>query len=111
MLRPDLNEISDIALPERYTVIKNTDDMLSDWVALLNAVFGGYTINRVRDQVDSPRWSPDRVKLVQQDGTLIALSVAWHEEALWPKSGHVIWVAVLPKHQGKGLGSYLSAKR
>jgi mycothiol synthase len=107
MLRPDLDEISVMTLSLGYFETKNTDDMIPDWLALLNTVFGGYTIDKVSYFVDSPHWCSDRVKLIQKDGSLVALSVAWQEVPLWPKSGNVLWVAVLPKHQKRGLGLYL----
>lgn len=107
MLRPDLDDIAPFILPKGYSILQNTDSLLPGWIALLDKVFGGYTVNRVRYQTDSPNWSPDRVKLIQNSSTIVALSVAWYEEELWPKSGHVIWVAVLPRHQGKNLGRYV----
>lgn len=107
MLRPDLVEIPDMALSNGYSVAINTDDMLSDWVELLDKVFGDYAIDRVRYFVDSPQWNSNRVKLIQRGEMLVALSVAWHELPLWPRSGHVLWAAVLPEHQRQGIGSYL----
>ncbi len=110
MLRPDLDDISVMALSPGYFETENTDDMISDWVALLDTVFGGYTIDRVGYFVNSLHWRSDRVKLIQKDGRLVAQSVTWHEVSLWPRSGHVLWVAVLPEHQRKGIGSYLLNK-
>ena len=46
MLRPDLEKIPDMPLFPGYFETVNTDDMLSDWVALLNKVFGSYAISR-----------------------------------------------------------------
>lgn len=107
MLRPDLDNIPDMTLSNGYSVVINTDDMLPDWVELLDKVFAGYTIDRIRYFLDSQQWHSNRVKLIQKDGSLVALSVAWYEVTLWPRSGHVLWVAVLPEHQRKGIGSYL----
>ena len=68
---------------------------------------GGYTIDKVRPQVESGRWNVDRVKLVAREKQLVALSMAWHEPSLWPHSGFVVWVAVLPEHRNRRLGTFV----
>ena len=99
--RPDLARIPELILPDGYAECPNPDDLLPAWVGLLNTVFGDYTIDRVRPQLDSDRWDADRVKLVTRTDELVALSMAWHEPALWPYSGFVFWVAVAEAHRGQ----------
>ena len=105
--RPTLTDIPALELPAGYIEQPNSDALLESWVGLLNAVFGGYTIDQVRPQIESPRWDPGRVKLVAKDDKLVALSMAWHEPELWPQSGFVFWVAVSEPHHGRGLGSFV----
>jgi len=109
LLRPSLKNIPELKLPEGYVEVPNSDSLLSEWVSLLDTIFpaGGYTIDRVRPQVESSKWNVDRVKLVAREKQLVALSLAWHEPALWPHSGFVFWVAVLPEHQNRGLGTFV----
>ena len=108
--RPTLTDIPELELPAGYIEQPNSDALLNSWVGLLNAVFGGYTIDQVRPQLDSPLWNPDRVKLVSKDDKLVALSMAWHEPELWPQSGFVFWVAVSEPHHGRGLGSFVLSR-
>jgi mycothiol synthase len=56
--------------------------------------------------VESSMWDVGRVKLVAREEQIVALSMAWHEPALWPFSGFVYWVAVLPEHRNRGLGTF-----
>jgi mycothiol synthase len=109
LLRPDLKNIPELKLPEGYVEVPNSDSLLSEWVSLLDTVFpaGGYTIGRVRAQTESLKWNVDRVKLVARENRIVALSMAWHEPELWPHSGFVYWVAVLPQHRNRGLGTFV----
>ena len=109
LLRPDLRNIPELKLPEGYVELSNCDLLLSEWVSLLDTVFpaGGYTLDRVRPLVESGIWNVDRVKLVAREEQIVALSMAWHEPALWPFSGFVYWVAVLPEHRNLGLGTFV----
>ncbi len=109
LLRPDLKNIPELKLPEGYMELPNSDLLLSEWVSLLDTVFpaGGYTLGRVRPLVESGMWNVDRVKLVAREEQIVALSMAWHESALWPFSGFVYWVAVLPEHRNLGLGTFV----
>ena len=109
LLRPDLRNIPELKLPDGYMELPNSDLLLSKWVSLLDTVFpaGGYTLDRVRPLVESGIWNVDRVKLVAREEQIVALSMAWHEPALWPFSGFVYWVAVLPGHRNSGLGTFV----
>lgn len=109
LLRPDLKNIPRFRLPEGYMELPNSDLLLNEWVSLLHTVFpaGGYTLDRVRPLVESGMWDVGRVKLVAREEQIVALSMAWHEPALWPSSGFVYWVAVLPEHRNLGLGTFV----
>jgi mycothiol synthase len=108
LLRPDLKNVPELKLPEGYMELPNSDLLLNEWVSLLHKVFpaGGYTLDRVRPLVESSMWDVGRVKLVAREEQIVALSMAWHEPALWPFSGFVYWVAVLPEHRNRGLGTF-----
>ena len=108
--RPTLADIPDLTVPVGYVEQPNSDALLESWIGLLNSIFGGYSIEAVRPQLDSARWSVDRVKLVAEGDELVALSMAWREPALWPQSGFVFWVAVAKPHRGLGLGSFLLSR-
>lgn len=110
LYRPTLANIPRFELPAGYIEQPNSDALLDSWVGLLNDVFGGYTIDQVRPQIDSPRWNPEQVKLVAKGNKLVALSMAWFEPELWPQSGFVFWVAVAKPHQGRGLGPFVLAR-
>lgn len=108
--RPTLADIPEPTLPVGYVEQLNSDETLNSWVGLLDAVFGGYTVDQVRPQLDSDRWRPDRVKLVAKDDELVALSMAWLEPALWPQSGFVFWIAVAEAHRHRGLGAFVLSR-
>ncbi len=109
LLRPDLKNVPELKLPEGYVELPNCDLLLSKWVSFLDTVFptGGYKLDRVRPLMESAMWNVDRVKLVAREEQIVALSMAWHEPALWPFSGFVYWVAVLPEHRSLGLGTFV----
>ena len=112
MWRPHLQDIDVVPrLPGGYQELTNTEERLPEWVDLLNAVFGGYTVEGIRrgpgSILDAPHWDVGRVRLVGKEGRPVAISVAWEERSLWPRSGHVFWVAVLQGHRGRGLGRYV----
>ena len=103
---PDPSSAPDRTLPDRYIEEPGTDELVPQWVELLDAVFGGYNMDKIW-QTSSPLWDPERVKLVAHEEQLVAISMAWHEPRLWPKSGFVYWVAVRDGHRGRGLGSFV----
>ena len=109
VLRPDLRNIPEPELPEGYIEVPNSDSLLNEWVSLLNTVFpdDGYTVARIHHLLESNIWDVDRVKLVAAQEQIVALSMAWHEPELWPHSGFVYWVAVLPGHRDRGLGNFV----
>jgi mycothiol synthase len=107
MQRPHLREVPQPLLPPGYAEVEHTEDLLPQWVSLLDTVFGGYTIDKVRaENLQAAQWDVRRVKLVAHEGSLVALSMAWHEPALWPHSGFVFWLAVRPEHRRRGLGTF-----
>ncbi len=105
--RPTLTGIPELSLPSGYSEQPNSDARTEAWVGLLNSVFGGFTVDSVRPQINSNRWNSDRVKLVAKDDELVAISMSWHEPELWPHSGFVFWLAVSERHRGRGLGSFV----
>jgi ribosomal protein S18 acetylase RimI-like enzyme len=108
MLRPHLRNIPIPHLPIGYQELKNDEVMFPQWAGLLNEVFGGYPMERLKEQVlDEPQWRPDRVMLAGEEGRPVAMSMAWEEPRLWPHSGHVFWVAVLEAHRRRGLGRFV----
>ena len=108
MYRPHLQNIPVSHLPAGYQELENDEEMLPQWADLLNEVFGGYSVERLREQVlDEPQWRMNRVMLAGKDGRPVAISMAWEEPRLWPHSGHVFWVAVLEAHRRRGLGRFV----
>jgi len=105
--RPHLDGLPDVPLPHGYRQLANSDALLPKWVGLLDTVFGGYSIDRVRPNIESDLWDPDRVKLVAKADQIVALCMAWHEPRLWPRSGFVFWVAVVEGHRRRGPGSFV----
>ena len=108
MYRPHLQNIPVPRLPPGYQELENNEELLSQWADLLNEVFEGYSVERLRGQVlDEPQWRPDRVILAGKGGCPVAISMAWEEPRLWPHSGQVFWVAVLETHRRRGLGRFV----
>lgn len=69
MYRPHLQNIPVPRLPPGYQELENNEELLSQWADLLNEVFEGYSVERLRGQVlDEPQWRPDRVILAGKGG-------------------------------------------
>lgn len=111
MYRPHLQNILVPHLPVGYQELENDEEMLPQWADLLNEVFGGYSVERLREQVlGEAQWRPNRIMLAGKDCRPVAISMAWEEPRLWPHSGHVFWVAVLEAHRRRGLGRFVLTK-
>jgi mycothiol synthase len=110
LYRPDLAAIPPVSLPAGYSECPGSESLVPRWVEMLDRVFGKYSLERVRPQLESEYWNPDRVKLVAKGEALAAMSMAWYEPEIWPRSGFVFWVAVEEGHRGLGLGSYVLSR-
>jgi len=110
MYRPDFRNIPEAYLPPGYQELESSEEMLPQWVDVLSKVFSGsgYSVAGLREGIlKEPQWNHERVILTAKDGQPVALSLAWEECRLWPRSGQVYWVAVLENHRRQGLGRFV----
>ncbi|GAG13724.1 unnamed protein product, partial [marine sediment metagenome] len=111
MHRPHLKDIPVPDLPAGYGERHYKEGDEARWAALLNDVFGNWGVERLhREFLDCVQWSPRRLTLVEQASRIVAVSLAWENGHLWPRSGVVHWVGVHEEHRRKGLGRCVTTR-
>jgi GNAT superfamily N-acetyltransferase len=111
MFRRDLQNIPIRALPRPYSMSWYTEGDEMHWVEIQSRAD---TLNRIslalyESQFESnPAELPQRQAFVlDESGRPVGTATAWFGEFRGVRMGRIHWVAVLPEHQGRKLGSAL----
>ena len=111
MVRKHLDDVSRIDLPPGYAIryyIDGDDERLE---RVFQECFDpGWSRDRiVKTFIESPVWSPNRMCVLTSGDEVVGTATAW-EHPSRPNHGLVHYVAVLPTHRGRRLGSALVAR-
>lgn len=110
MLRPGLNDLPALALPEGFAVRSYQPGDWAHWERILAGSFGGdptrFSFDRMMRR--DAAFRPERVLFVTAGGTPVATASAWRSPGLMAGAGTVHYVGVLPEFQGKRLGYWVT---
>jgi len=110
MLRPDLDGLPKVTLPEGYRIRTYQPGDDAHWGRILSESFGdrpeGYSFDEMMAR--DPAFRPERIFFACCRDEPVGTTSAWHVPAMMPDAGVIHWVAVLPDHTGKKLGYWLA---
>ncbi|MBM3546705.1 MAG: GNAT family N-acetyltransferase [Alphaproteobacteria bacterium] len=110
MVRRDLQELPIRSLPARYSLRWYTPGDATHWVDIQSRADA---LNRISAVLFDAQFAergelPKRQAFIlDESGRPAGSATAWFGDCRGTKMGRVHWVAVLPEHQGRGLGSAL----
>ncbi len=111
MVRPDLEALPQLNLPEGYTLRTYVDGDEEAWCALMEGEIGtGWTLKKWRtDMAGQPQFDPQGLYFIEIEGRPVASACAWSlPDKYGPQTGVLHMVAVHPDHRGKRLGKEVS---
>jgi len=111
MVRKTLENIPDVELPAGYAIRYYLDGDEDRLVPVFQTCFDrGWSRDRVlKTFIEDPIWSPNRMCVLTCGEEVIGTATAW-EDRRRPNHGVVHFLAVLPEHKGKKLGTALVAR-
>jgi mycothiol synthase len=110
MMRPNLDGLPSIQLPEAYQLRHFRPGDEKGWNRLMDVVFerkAGTTDFNTQMATD-PAFRPDRVWLVVRGEEIIATASAWFGPKFGPSRGYLHWVGTHPDHRRMRLGYFVS---
>lgn len=111
MKRPDLQNLPPVELPEGYVLKTAWPGFEHTWAKIIRAAFGereGWTVEKFRESFSSrPQFEMQGMFFACYDNEAVGTAFAWLDEPDEKVWGRVHWVAVVPEHQGKGVGRAL----
>ncbi len=110
MLRPNLENLPTIEIPNDYKLRTYQEGDDAHWAKIINASFGS---NRTakdthNEIIDCPQFSPDGLFFITQDNQPIGTACAWKKDANETEIGYLHMVGVKPNHSGHRLGKWVS---
>ena len=115
MLRPHLRDIPAFVLPEGYQFRPFRDGDMSTWIAIQDAA-GTYELGPITEALfhEFHRGRADLLPgrcwfVVDPGGNDVGSITAWWRRRIESR-GHIQWVAVLPEHQGRGIGKAMMTR-
>lgn len=111
MIRPDLENLPPIELPQGYTLRTYQSGDEVAWCALMEGEIGkDWTLEKWRKEMEEqPQFDPDGLYFVVWEGEPVASACAWSlPDRYGDKTGVLHMVAVRPDHRGKRLGRIVS---
>ena len=110
MIRPDLEDLSEIQIPEGYSVrtYKSGDEV--HWARIIDASFGGErSAEHARKEImDRKQFVPEGLFFATYHGEPVGTACAWREAPEETEVGDVHMVGVVPERQGHRLGKLVS---
>ncbi len=108
MVRKNLDDIPPLRLPRGYAIRYHEEGDAERLSPVFQACFDpGWSAERVlKTFVEDPVWSPNRMCVLCYGDEVVGTASAWEGRAR-PGHGMLHYLAVLPSHQGKGLGTAL----
>ena len=109
MEKSDLGDVPDIPVPEGYLLRTFAPGDEPGLARIYDASqLGTETPDKVRSKIlDDPRFTPERLFLLEQAGEPVGTAAAWVENND-PQAGYLHMVGLLPGHRGKRLGALLT---
>ncbi len=111
MIRPHLNDLPALVVPEGYSLRTAWPGYEETWVQIINAAFAGtddWTVEQCREKFTSrPQFDPAGMFFACAGEVPVGTAFAWRDEPGERVWGRVHWVGVVPQHQGQGLGRAL----
>lgn len=106
MIRPDLDGLPDVALPEGYRLQCYREGDEIRWEKVIRESFeyepGKLALDAALRQ--DAAFQPDRVLFLWQGDEAVATTSAWYNPEMMADAGTVHWVGVVPSHAGRRLG-------
>lgn len=110
MIRPNLENLEPVELPAGYAIRHFQDGDEPAWEKIIAESFGrkdNYDKFDERMRKD-PAFRPERVLFITYNDEPVATASAWSVKKFSTDVGHIHMVGVLPSHQGKRLGYWIS---
>lgn len=109
MLRPNLDNIPPVTLPEGYRLVTaaELENPAPTWVRAINESFGdaNWTPDQPgREFMSKPQYDPTGVFFIFCGDEPVSTAFAWLDTPEERELGRVHWVGTLESHRGKGLG-------
>ena len=107
MVRPDLDGLPELELPEGYRLATYGPGSDADWSRIITGSFAQeHSFEKTMASDDA--FEPGRVFFMLRGDDAAATASAWYDPGLMPDAGTLHYVGVLPGHQGKRLGYWVS---
>ena len=115
LVRDDLEGLPRPVPPPGFGVRTYTDGDAAVWTRIIGAAFPEFEWDESKFEarfLQKPQFAWDRLFFAtrEEDGLAVGTAMAWVEDARVLDSGCVHWVAVLPDHQRKGIGRFLTLR-
>ncbi len=106
MIRPNLDDLPDLIIPEGYALRTYQPGDEAAWCAIMETGIGSnWTIEECRTQITGQDlFLPDGFFFIVYDGEPVAAACVWPTALYGPTSAQVHMVCAKPAHRGKGLG-------
>lgn len=110
MLRSNLEDLGEAALPHGYEIRSYQPGDEAAWAEIVNDSLGsGWDADRCRRELtDYPQFRPDGLFFATCKGKPIGTTCAWTQSPDETQVGYVHMVGVMSQHRGKRLGAALS---
>src|SRR5690606_540143 len=106
MIRPDLEGLPPIEVPEGYALRTYRKGDEAAWCAMMEGQIGeGWTLEKWRQEMEEkPQFDPDGLFFIVAGDEPVATACAWClPDKYGPQTGILHMVAARPDHQGKGM--------
>lgn len=109
MIRPDLENLPPIVLPEGYGLRTFRPGDEEHWLRICRPEFGErWTAGRLHEQIlDAPFFRPEHMFFVIHGEEPVGVVAAWQRTPESKEMGTVHYIGLQPEHRGKGLGQVL----
>ncbi len=106
MLRPDLENLPGLDLPDGYNVRSYQPGDDKAWEHIIDQSFGAKPGSHSFDSImrKDPAFRPERIWFIVQDRQPVATASAYSQPEKMPNSGMIHYVGALDGHKGKKLG-------
>lgn len=108
--RPNLDDLPPVRIAEGYRLATASefDNPCPNWAGVINACFADqhWTEEYIRESfISRDQYDPDGVFFIMHGNDAVSTAFTWRDEPQETREGRIRWVATLPEHRGKGLGS------
>lgn len=108
MRRPVLRALPKVELPDGYPLRSFKPGDETGWEKIIAVTFETDAFVFDKAMKADPAFRPERVWFITAGGKPVATASAWRKDRFGPNTGYLHMVGVLPGHQGKHLGYWVS---